>query len=265
MTTEAPPDESLEAIRRAIDEIDGELLELLEQRFAAVEKVRAAKRNDGPAHMVSPIRPAREALILRRLMELDAPRVSAGLRLRLWRAIIAASTQSQAHVSIHVSAGLLNSARLQLLIRDHFGAMPQVPHSGEVSVLEAVAANPADIAIVAFDTPWLAPFLAGRAGRAHVIGCLPWMSKGGVPEAFIFGHTPPEPTGADETLLITDGQLPRDFAPAPLWQTRLEGRRLTSLPGFLSEHNMPLVGLRRSNAPLALTLLGRYPSPLEVR
>ena len=60
----------------------------------------------------------------------------------------------------------------------------------------------------------------------------------------------PEPTGADETLLVTDGQLPRDFAPAPLWQMRIGGKHLASLPGFLSEHSVPLIGLVRSNGRL---------------
>jgi chorismate mutase len=265
MSNDGPPADALEAIRRDIDRIDEALLRLLDERFAAVERVRAAKRKDGGSGNGSPIRPAREAMVLRRLIEMEMPRVPADLRLRLWRAIVSSSTLSQAPVSIHVSAGLLNSARLRLLVRDHFGSTPEMGHSGEASVLEAIATNPGDVAVVAFDSPWLSAYLAGRAGRATVIGCLPWMAPSGtIPDALIFGHAVPEPTGADETILITDGQLPRDFTPSPLWQTRLDGRRLTSLPGFLSEHNQPLIGLKRSNAPLALTLLGRYPSPLEV-
>ena len=37
------------------------------------------------------------------------------------------------------------------------------------------------------------------------------------------------------------------------------------VPGFLTEHNAPLVGLARSNGSLALQVLGRYPSPVEIR
>ncbi len=265
MDKEVPSTDALDAVRREIDGIDEALLRLLGERFAAVEKVRAAKRQNSPAHAASPIRPAREASVLRRLIEMDAPTVPHELRMRLWRAIISSSTLVQAPVAVHVSAGLFNSAKLRILVNDYFGATPACAHAGEASVLEAVAANPADVAVVALESPWLAAFMAGRAGKAQVIGCLPWMSAPGLPQAFIFGHAAPEPTGADETILITDGQLPRDFAPAPLWQARIENKRLTSLPGFLSEHVMPLIGLKRSNAPLALTLLGRYPSPLEVK
>jgi chorismate mutase len=266
MDNDVPPADALETIRREIDEIDAALLRLLDNRFAAVEKVRAAKNHKSQPGNSSPMRPAREAIVLRHLIEMDASRVPAELRLRLWRAIVSSSSLSQAPVSIHVSAGLYNSARLRLLVRDYFGATPEMCHSGEASVLDAIAANPGDIAVVALDSPWLDAFMTGRAGKAQVTGCLPWMAPpASIPQAFIFGHAAPEATGGDETVLITDGQLPRDFTPSPLWQTRIEGKRLTSLPGFLSEHNTPLIGLKRSNAPLALTLLGRYPSPLEDR
>jgi chorismate mutase len=264
MDNKVPATEALDQIRRDIDEIDDALLRLLERRFQAVAEVRAIKEKTGGGNS-SPLRPAREAEILRRLMECDTPGVPPELRYRVWRAILAASSLSQAPLHIHVSAGLLNSASLRLAVREHFGAIPEMSHNGEDSVLGSLAANPGDVAVVAVESPWLGAYMVGRAGKAHVIGCLPWKATGNPPIAFIFGFAAAEPTGADETLLITDGQLPRDFTPAPLWQMRLEGKRLTCLPGFLSEHNMPLVGLKRSNAPLALNLLGRYPSPLEVR
>jgi hypothetical protein len=45
---------------------------------------------------------------------------------------------------------------------------------------------------------------------------------------------------------------------------KIGSRRLSSLPGFLSEHESPLVGLMRSNPGLHLRVVGRYPSPFEV-
>jgi hypothetical protein len=93
---------------------------------------------------------------------------------------------------------------------------------------------------------------------------LPFLATQALPRLLVFGHAEPEQTGADETLVLTDGQLPRDFAPQPLWQMKTGDLQLTSLPGFLSEHNAPLVGLARSNGSLALSVLGRYPSPIEI-
>lgn len=264
MTAPARQADGLEAIRREIDAIDDGLLKLIDARFAAVARVRALKAQ-AETQAASPMRPGREALILRRLVEADMPHVPADFCVRLWRAIIAAATLAQAPLRIHASAGLLNSARLSVLVRDHFGSSPLIGHPGEAMALEAVAANPGDVAVVMLDSPWLDAYLNRRAGRAAVIGCLPCLADGCRPQALILGHAAAEPTGADETLVVTHGRLPRDFAPMPLWQAKLDGRRLSSLPGFLSEHAMPLIGLQRSNESLGLALIGRYPSPIEVR
>ena len=112
--------------------------------------------------------------------------------------------------------------------------------------------------------------VAGTVGKVApmlgtLIGVLPFLATTAMPRLLIFGHAAPEQTGADETLVLTDGQLPRDFTPQPLWQMKAGDLQLTSLPGFHSEHNAPLVGLTRSNGSLALSVLGRYPSPIELR
>ena len=131
--------------------------------------------------------------------------------------------------------------------------------------MRALSGNSGDLAAVALDGPWAKAWLEGHAGPAQVIGVLPFLSPSPMPRLLIFGHATPEATGADETLVLTDGQLPSDFALQPLWQMRTGALQLTSLPGFLSEHSAPLVGLTHSNGSLALSVLGRYPSPIEVR
>jgi chorismate mutase/prephenate dehydratase len=256
--------QSLEEIRREIDGIDDAILKLVSERLAMIDRVRAVKNGaeSGPA---SPMRPAREAAILRRIIDAAGDRVPAELCFKLWRALISAATQRQATLRVHGSTGLFTSANAQVLIREYFGPAILADHPGEAMTLQAVAANRGDVAAVALDSPWVTPYLEGLAGRAQVIGCLPFLAVDTKPRILLLGHSQPEATGADETLVITDGQLPRDFAPAPLWQMRAGGKRLASLPGFLSEHSMPLLGLVRSNSRLALAVLGRYPSPIEVR
>lgn len=263
MANDQPPTPQLEDIRRDIDSADDAILAALERRFAAVELVRRAKASGPPGG--TPVRPAREAVILRRIAEAGSQRLSLRLRAVLWRTIISEATLTQAPMRIHVSAGLFNSVNQRLMLRDHFGATPVDGHPGEASALASIAREPGDIAVAAIDAPWTDALLEGRAGRALVIGCLPFLGDGKPPQLLIFGHAAAEPTGADETLVMTEGLLPRDFVPAPLWQVKAGNRRLSSLPGFLSEHNPPLVGLKRSNDRLALCLIGRYPSPLEVR
>lgn len=256
------PQESLEHIRREIDRIDDDILGLIAKRLDIVDRVRAYKVQTASL-AASPIRPGREALILRRLI--DRGQVPADLCFRIWRALISAATLKQAPVRIHGSAAFFASASSQTLLREYFGASAFTDHPGEAVAFEALVQNPGDLAAVAIDGPWARAWMEGHAGPTQVIGVLPFLATQVIPRLLIFGHAKPEQTGADETLVLTDGQVPRDFTPQPLWQMKVGGLQLTSLPGFLSEHNAPLIGLARSNGSLALSVLGRYPSPIEIR
>jgi chorismate mutase / prephenate dehydratase len=259
----APP-QSLEELRREIDRVDDAILKLVDERLQMIDRVRSFKNGKADGRS-SPMRPGREAAILKRLIENAGDRVPTDLCFKLWRALISAATQRQAPVRVHGPIGLFTSASAYHLIKEHFGSAELVGHPGEAMTLQAVASQPGDVAAVATGGPWMKPFLDGLAGKAQVIGCLPFLAQEAQPRLLIFGHAALEQTGADETLVVTDGQLPRDFAPAPKWQVRSDGKRLACLPGFLSEHSMPLSGLIRSNSKLALTVIGRYPSPIEVR
>ncbi len=262
MDTPAPEDATLDEIRKEIDAIDDAVLALLERRFAAVGRVRNAKSQSSTA--ASPIRPAREAAILRRLLGRAESPVPAELTVRLWRAIISAATQSQAPIAIHVGKKLNSSIGLRLRIRDYFGTIPVEEWRDEAQALMQVNAGTGDLCVVETETPWAEAFMQGKAGSAQVIAVLPFLRDAAQPKLLIFGHARAEPTGNDETIIISNGSLPRDFAPAPLWQIKSGTRRVSCLPGFLSEHEGPLVGLMRSNATLGLTVAGRYPSPIEV-
>jgi hypothetical protein len=209
------------------------------------------------------MRPGREALILRRLI--GRGQVPADLCFRIWRALISAATLKQAPVRIHGSAAFFASATAQTLLREYFGPSAFADHPGEAVAFQALSENPGDLAAVAIDGPWARAWMEGHGGSTQVICVLPFLTTSAIPRLLIFGHAAAEQTGADETLVLSDGQLPCDFAPHPLWQMKTDDLQLTSLPGFLSEHNAPLVGLARSNGSLALSILGRYPSPIELR
>jgi chorismate mutase len=256
----------LEEVRRAIDEIDAELLDLLERRFAISRDVAAIKALDPAAATVSPVRPAREAAILRRLLERSAGAAPPAVLVRIWRHIISGSTLVQAPAMVRAPQDLLADPERRDLLRDHFGTVPLAAVADSAAALTAIRDRPAEIAAVVLAGDWLRPLGKGAAGAATVIGVLPAFSDGSPPVLALVGHALPEPSGADETLVVTSGRLPRDFSPTLLWEIETEtGERLTSLPGFLSDAEPPLVGLKRSNERLALNLIGRYPSPLELR
>lgn len=264
MSASSGPEGELDDIRREMDAIDDGLMNLLERRFAASEHVRTIKSRNGSLAS-SPYRPAREAAILRRLLGRPKSLVPADLLVRLWRVILTGSTQSQAPVTIHVSKHLNSSMGLRLRIRDYFGAIPVEEYRDEAQALLQVNTSPGDICIVETNSPWADAFAEGKAGLARVVACLPFLRDDTIPKLLVFGHSTSEPTGDDETLMVSDGKLPRDFLPAPLWQLKVGTRRVSCLPGFLSDHEIPLVSLIRTNPLLGLKVAGRYACPFEIK
>lgn len=263
MTAE-PTDTALEDIRREIDEIDSGLLDLLEKRIAASAKVRQVKSRSGTL-AASPIRPAREALILRRLMDMKSPDVTQDLLVRLWRVILTSSTLSQAPVTAHVSHSLDVSGRLRTLVGDHFCATPVITHPDENSVLAHVANLPGDIGVLGSGSDWAAAFQAGLSGTASIMGVLPVLTSNPAPALLVIGHAAAQPTGEDETIVISDEPIP-EFDKLPVrWSLPSGPKHVTGIEGFHSERDGALVELMRSHATLGLTIAGRYPSPIEVK
>jgi chorismate mutase / prephenate dehydratase len=258
------PDATLEDIRKEIDAIDDGLVDLMAKRIAASLKVRQQKSTAGSL-AVSPIRPAREAMILRRLVLRAGGAVPPELLVRLWRVILSSSTQAQADVTIHVASGLAASVGAQRMLTEHFGAMRIESHADEARALLQVSKAAGDLCVVDTASRWADCLTGGAAGEARVIGTLPTLKVGKVPGYLVFGHAAAQPTGDDETLVISAGRLPRDFAPVPLWQTTSGSCQVSCLPGFLSEHEGALLGLTRSNAALEVRIAGRFPSQIEVK
>ncbi|NMD07534.1 MAG: hypothetical protein GYA66_06110 [Phyllobacteriaceae bacterium] len=258
-TTPAP---SLDDVRRAIDGVDDAILELLKKRIALVDGVIAAKAGD-TAPPATPLRPAREMMILKRLVARGSG-LAPELLVRLWRGIISEATLKQGTVTIHVTRKLAQSMGHRLRIRDHFGRFAVEEWKDSAQAFMQVNASPADICIVETDSDWIEPFLEGKAGKAQVIATLPALKDADIPKLLVFGVTPMQSTGDDETLLISKGSLPRDFAVQPDWQLKSGAYRLSSLAGWYSEHESPLISLSRSNPGLGLRVAGRYASAIEV-
>ena len=255
---------ALESLRRELDTIDGAVLELLAKRFAVTAEVRSFKQATTKTSQ-SPLRPARESQIHQKLVarakELN---LDPALVMRIWRAILSQSSLLQAPITLHVSKRLSQTMGHRLRLRDHFAAMPVEEWRDEAQVLAQVGVNDGDICVVETDSHWLEAFVAGQAGTAHVIGTLPIFSSGEMPQLLIIGNAPMEPTGNDMTLLLSKGNLPRDFAIVPTWQIKGGNFRLSALSGFFSEQEAPLVGLSRSNPALGLKVAGCYPLGVEV-
>jgi chorismate mutase / prephenate dehydratase len=255
---------ALDALRRELDDVDEALLSLLAKRQSITQQVKSFKQVTAKS-TASPLRPAREAQIHRRLVELaKSANIDPAHALRLWRNVLTESSLSQSAMTLHISKRLSQTLGHRLRLQEHFPAMVVEEWKDEAQALMQVNVNAGDICVVETDAPWIDACVAGKAGSAQIIGTLPVIKGEDVPQLLIFGNAPMEASGHDETLLITQGNLPRDFALQPLWQIKSGPWRLSALAGFHSEHEGPIVGLTRSNISLGLKVAGRYPSGIEV-
>jgi chorismate mutase len=248
--TKPQPETSLAGLRREMDEIDDAILDLLARRLAASRKVKSEKSTSG-ALARSPLRPAREAEILRRLAKRAHGAVPTDLMVRLWRVILSSSSLVQAPITIHLPQSHAADIALRLALRDHFGPMAVAEHRDEAAALSALAASGGDIAVIRPEAPWAEPFLAGRAGAATVMMVLP-VIRSPLPALLVFGHAEAEATGDDETLVVAREPLPAAEVQAARWHTRSGAFHVAALPGFAA-------------TAAGLTLAGRYPAPLEAR
>ena len=244
---------SLQEIRSEIDAVDRAMLELLERRFAAIHRIKQWKAQRGEGSF-SPIRPAREAEILRRLESLRGEAVPAELMVRLWRCMMAAATAAQAQVTIHVSEDIGREGALRDLVREHFAGLALKEHDGIESTIRASTEQPGDITVVRPESNWIAPVLQQK--QLKVIGVLPVLSRiRARPALLMLGQVKAEPTGDDQTLiaLAAHHETPGDI----LWSAAAGDFRCIALEGFLD----PTSRVLKSSGYAAI--LGHCPSPLE--
>src|SRR5919109_4905231 len=139
----APP--SLQELRKEIDAIDEQVHRLLMARGDIIDRLIQVKQTQ---EVGSAFRPAREADMMRRLVERHRGILPLDTVESIWRVIISTFTYVQAPFSVHadLSAG---DAVMRDTARFHFGfTVPFVPHMGASSVVAAVSASKGDLGLV---------------------------------------------------------------------------------------------------------------------
>ncbi len=138
-----PP--ALTDLRREIDRIDESIHGLLMERGEIIDRLIAAKRTQESG---SAFRPAREADMMRRLVDRHKGILPLDTVESIWRVIIATFTYVQAPFEVHadLSAG---DAHMRDSARFHFGfTVPFVPHMGAASVVAAVSDSKGGLGLV---------------------------------------------------------------------------------------------------------------------
>jgi chorismate mutase len=150
MTNKLKDAPDLGELRKEIDRIDETMHRLLMQRGEIIDRLIATKKTQESG---SAFRPAREADMMRRLVQRHEGILPLDAAESIWRVIIATFTHVQSPFSLHadLSAG---DAMMRDSARFHFGfTVPFVPHVGAAGVVEAVSESKGDLGLVpAFDT-----------------------------------------------------------------------------------------------------------------
>lgn len=193
---------SLDAVRARIDAVDAELLALIGERAALAQAVAAAKKAAGDGGKFG-LRPAREAQIMRRLLKARDPAASPALVVRVWREIIGDSLGQQGPFHLSVWGGKLESRAVELA-RLRFGAAPKLVTAATPQAALAAARTPGGVGVLAItpDSSWWGRLLAEPALK--VFATLPCLAAWGPTTAVAVAQVEIAPTGADQTLWVTD-------------------------------------------------------------
>lgn len=208
---------SLSALRAELDELDDALHDTIMRRAEVVGRMAALRVKDGP-----PLRPGREAAILRRLLARHSGPLPRHGVVRVWRELITAMTEIQRPLVIAVcTAEGDRGCDGAALAREQFGALVALRvHASPAQALGEVAAGKAAAAVLpqpaegeaqAWWTGLLHPGKDER--RAYVVARLPFWTAPrpeGAPrgQALVVSPAAPDPSGQDRTLLALE--LPAD-------------------------------------------------------
>ena len=175
----SPP--SLAQLRKEIDSIDEGMHRLLLQRGDIIDRLIQVKQTQ---EVGSAFRPAREADMMRRLVERHRGILPLDTVESIWRVIISTFTYVQAPFSVHADVSVSEVA-MRDSARFHFGfTVPYAAHFSASAAVEAVAKSKGDLALVsaiASRTPW---WLALEAdGAPKIIARLPFVERADHPAA----------------------------------------------------------------------------------
>jgi chorismate mutase/prephenate dehydratase len=269
----APPDltsRRLAALRAELDRIDDALHDGLMRRAELVAQVGAL----GAKGRV-PLRPGREASIIRRLVARNHGALDPATVTRIWRELLAGSTAQQRPLLVAVS-----DERLIPLAREHFGALTPVRvRPGPAEALEDVRDGRTTVAVLPLPTEgvWWTALLSGQQPRAHVVARLPFWARRSehvpVTHCVVLSAAAPDPSGDDRSLI--GFELAGDFSHAQLGQAlasaglavgavvvvRVEGMcfGLADVAGFLEDGDARLLAL---DIPRPAVVLGAYATPV---
>ena len=263
-------DPALQALRAEIDALDDAMHDLLMRRAAVVARMAGSRAKTGVG---SPLRPGREAAVLRRLLARHSGALSRGAVVRIWRHIFMAHTAIQGAFTAAVAASG-EAAQTLALAREHFGtSTPLTPFASPAQALAALSTGKTSVAVL--------PAPAGEgegawwqsleAPRLLIVARLPFLVDATRADAaLVVAPVPPDASGEDRSLLRLEAgaDASRENFARMLSDAGLAGRilclarqggrslALAEIDGFIAAGDARLAALR-------CVLLGAYAVPVD--
>ena len=202
----------LEVFRRQIDGIDDEIVRLMRERISVVSRVGELKRRTNPGRC--PIRPAREAEMLRRIIHKfhDSSFLPAAAA-AMWRMIIGISTAVEGPLTLSVFTPEHDND-LFWMAREYFGPfVPVIRESHIKRVIGDVMDGKATVGIVpmlrsADTTFWWTNLMQSGTDQPKVFARIPFIYNGApgrnAPSALAIARVTPEDSGDDKSLIVLE-------------------------------------------------------------
>lgn len=200
---------SLEDLRHRIDQLDDALHDVLMRRADVVAAIARLKKVEA----TPPLRPGREAQILRRLVGRHTGPFPKSILVRLWRELLSGTIAMQAELQIAVFAPT-NISGLWDLARDQYGShTPMTAYRSAGEVVGAVSNGRASLGVLPVpgqgeQEAWWRLLTPGDAPKPRIIARLPFGARGNArPEggdAYVIGVIEPERSGDDRSLYIIE-------------------------------------------------------------
>ena len=186
----------LAALRAELDRVDDALHDMLMRRAEVVVQVAAL----GAKGRV-PLRPGREASIIRRLLARNRGALAPATLVRVWREMLAGSSAQQNPMAI-----VTGDAGLDVTVREHFGALARAEAMDPAAAIAQVRQGDAALAVLPFPSEaarwWTELAEAGRWPRIHIVARLPFWAREGVIEALVLSAAAPDASGDDRSLIV---------------------------------------------------------------
>ncbi len=222
----AEAESAMAAVRAEIDAIDDEIHAAVQRRARLVERVRQIKAAQASATAAqasatepgkaaptrTPLRPAREAQILRRLAaRADTSAQPFGVTAAIWREIISGAVLMQGGLTVSVFAPGEGPERDRVwrAARTHFGALtPLVARASAGRMIQdiqgpepAVGVAPGQLEPNAGGEIWWRACVDPSPLAPRIVAALPFAPEpGGGVDAWLAAVSPLEPSGDDVTL-----------------------------------------------------------------